>query len=80
MKTATPLPPLEVGGGGEEEEEEEEKSGSLGEGRERVGAALESRMGDTSLPAAVGGRGTQGLLFPFSPLSPGRSLVFPGGQ
>lgn len=43
-----------------------------------VGAALESRMGDTSLPAAaVRGRGTQGLLFPLSSLSPRRSLVFP---
>lgn len=42
-----------------------------------MGAALESRMGDTSLPAAAIGRGTQGLLFPFSSLSPPRSLVFP---
>lgn len=45
---------------------------------ERVGAALEARMEDTSLPAAaVRGKGTQGLLFPLSPLSPRRSLVFP---
>lgn len=45
---------------------------------ERVGVALESRMEDTSLPAAaVRGKGTQGLLFPLRSLSPGRSLVFP---
>lgn len=45
---------------------------------ERVGVALESRMGDTSLPAAaVRGKGTQGLLFPLRSLFPGRSLVFP---
>lgn len=42
-----------------------------------MGAALESRMGDTSLPAAVRGRGTQGLLFLFRSLSLPRSLVFP---
>lgn len=35
-------------------------------------------MEDTSLPAAaVRGKGTQGLLFPFRALFPRRSLVFP---
>lgn len=43
-----------------------------------MGVALESRMEDTSLPAAaVRGKGTQGLLFPLRSLSLGRSLVFP---
>ena len=43
-----------------------------------MGAALEARMEDTSLPAAaVRSKGTQGLLFPLRSLSPRRSLVFP---
>lgn len=45
---------------------------------EKVGAALEARMEDTSLPAAaVTSRRTQELLFPLRSLSPRHSLVFP---